>query len=83
MRLHEICVLYAVNNTQYKKLKRIEKRAAKLTGHKMPCGYLLSAFFQPGAQDQIDQALSTMEKALDEAEIAAYDPFNDPKWPEG
>ena len=67
--------------TQYKRLKRIERRTAKLTGRKQPGGYLLSDYLQPGAQLQIEQALTDMEKALDEAEFAAYDPFNDPKGP--
>ena len=83
MFVHNICVLYAINLTQLRRLKRIERRTAKLTGRKQPSGYLLSEYLQPGANTLIEKALDDMEKALDDAEIAAYDPFNDPKWPEG
>lgn len=82
MKIHNISVLYAINLTQYRRLKKIEKRANKITGRKQPGAYLLTEFLQPGANKLIEQALTDMEKALDEAEIAAYDPFNDPKWPE-
>ena len=82
MRIQTVTVFYAINLTQFRRLKRIERRTAKLTGRKKPGGYILSEYLQPGANILIEQALNDMEKALDEAELAAYDPFNDPKWPE-
>ena len=83
MKIKNVCIFYSINLSQYRRLKRIERRAAKLTGRKQPAGYLLSEYLQPGANILIEQALNDMEKSLDEAELAAYDPFNDPKWPEG
>ena len=75
-----IRIFYTVNLTQYRRLQKIAKRTAKLTGRKQPGDFLLSDYLQPEAHLLIDNALTQMEKDLDEAEIRAYDPFNDPIW---
>lgn len=76
MNAKNLRILFTVNAGQYRRLKRLEKRSAKILGYKQPGEYILGDYLQPAAKFYIEDALTRAEEDLNEVEELKRDPFS-------